>query len=72
MAKSSQDEWREFYTTAGFRHGFELGAQAMLDATGPSLTPEQRRALVSWLGKDVRAWRDKYLGDDEPPRPPKL
>jgi hypothetical protein len=68
----AKEDWREFYTQAGFRHGFGFGAQAVLDAAAPYLKPDQRRALMAWLAKDVKAWRDSYLSNDEPPRPPKL
>lgn len=72
MSKIHDEEWREFYTEAGFRHGFALGANAIRDAVAPHLPPEQLKTLDRWLAGDVASWRREYLKKDEPPEPPKL
>ena len=72
MPKRRDEEWREFYTEAGFRHGFELGARAVRTAAEPHLSPEQRRKLDAWLSGQVHEWKNKYLSEEEPPAPPKL
>jgi hypothetical protein len=72
MAKKHDEEWREFYTEVGFRHGFALGANAIRDAVAPHLTPGQLKTLDQWLAGEVAEWRRDYLKQEEPPRPPKL
>ena len=72
MARESNEEWREFYTEAGFRHGFELGARALRTAMEKHLSPDQRSKLDAWLSDEVATWKTKYLSEEEPPTPPDL
>jgi len=72
MSRKHEEEWREFYTEAGFRHGFELGAKAIRAAAAKALSPEQLHVLDNWLAKDVAKWKRDYLREEEPPAPPKL
>jgi hypothetical protein len=53
MSMKRDEEWREFYTEVGFRHGFELGARALRDAVSPHLTAEQISAIDIWLATEV-------------------
>jgi hypothetical protein len=72
MPGKHDEEWREFYTEVGFRHGFALGANAIRDAVAPHLSPEQIGQLDGWLAREVADWRRDYLKNEEPPAPPKL
>jgi hypothetical protein len=72
MATQPDEEWREFYTEVGFRHGFALGAKAVRAAAGPHLSAEQARTLDTWLADEVAGWTRKYLSEEEPPSAPKL
>ncbi|MGH6923762.1 MAG: hypothetical protein ACRED5_08485 [Propylenella sp.] len=72
MAMKRDEEWREFYTEVGFRHGYELGAKAVRDAAAPYLSREQISELDVWLATEVSEWKREYLGKAEPPAPPKL
>ena len=72
MSVGRDEEWREFYTQAGFRHGFALGAKTVRSATGPYLSAEQTAKLDAWLEKKVHEWMRQVLSEEEPPTPPKL
>lgn len=72
MSTKRDEEWREFYTEAGFRHGFELGAKALRDAVRPHLTADQVSAVDVWLATEVAEWKREYLREKEPPAAPKL
>ncbi len=72
MPTKRDEEWREFYTEVGFRHGFELGAKALRDAVKSHLTAEQIGAIDVWLATEVGEWKREYLREDEPPAPPEL
>jgi hypothetical protein len=72
MPTKHQEEWQEFYTEAGFRHGFDLGAKTLRDAVAPHLPASQLAAIDAWLAGEVAGWRSEYLSKDEPPRPPKV
>ena len=72
MPGKHDEEWREFYTEAGFRHGYELGAKAVRDAAAAYLTAEQLSDLDVWLVTEVSEWKRQYLHGEEPPAAPKL
>jgi hypothetical protein len=72
MSMKRDEEWREFYTEVGFRHGFELGARALRDAVSPHLTAEQISAIDIWLATEVAEWKREYLRAEEPPATPTL
>lgn len=66
------EEWREFYTEVGFRHGFALGAKAVRTAAAPHLSPDQLKKLDAWLEADVHGWTRKVLNEEEPPDAPNI
>lgn len=72
MPRKRDEEWREFYTEVGFRHGFELGAKALRDAAKPYLTPDQVSAIDVWLATEVAEWKREYLREEVPPAAPEL
>jgi hypothetical protein len=72
MPTKRDEEWREFYTEVGFRHGFELGARAVRDAAAPHLSREQVSEINVWLATEVAEWKREYLNKQEPPVAPKL
>jgi len=72
MAATPDEDWRDFYTEAGFRHGFAFGAQAVRAAVAPHLSPEQLAKLDDWLAGPVKAWKGEYLREKEPPAAPTL
>ncbi len=72
MTTKHDEEWREFYTEVGFRHGFALGAKAVRTAAAPHLSEAHLAKLDAWLEKEVSDWTRAVLMEEEPPSPPKL
>lgn len=72
MATKHDEDWREFYTEVGFRHGFALGAREVRAAAARYLGAEQLAKLDAWLETDVSNWTRKVLSEEEPPSAPQL
>ena len=72
MPTKHDEEWREFYTEIGFRHGFALGAKMVRVAAERHLTADQLARIDTWLAQDVSHWTREVLSEGEPPTPPTL